>query len=62
MEGTPSREVMKSLSDMIMGRIAALLPEQYRGIYGTAVTGPPEGMSATLSPATVPNVPQEPDD
>ena len=59
MEGTPSREVMKSLSDMIMGRIAALLPEKYQGIYGTAVTGPPEGVSATLSPA---NVPQEPDD
>ena len=62
MEGTPSREVMKSLSDMIMGRIAALLPEEYRGIYGPAVTGAPKGVSATLSPAPVPNVPQEPDD
>ena len=59
-EGTPSREVMKSLSDMIMGRIAALLPEKYRGIYGTAVAGAPEGVSATLFPASVSKVPQEP--
>ena len=61
-EGTPSREVMKSLSDMIMGRIAALLPEQYRGIYGTASAKAPEGVSVTLSPDPVPNVPLEPDD
>ena len=61
MEGTPSREVMKSLSDMIMGRIAALLPERYQGIYGTAVAEASAGVSATLSPAPVPNVPQEPD-
>lgn len=61
-EGTPSREVMKSLSDMIMGRIAALLPEKYRGIYGPAVAGAPEGVSSSLSPATGPDMPQEPDD
>ena len=52
-EGTPSREVMKSLSDMIMCRIAALLPDKYQGIYGPAVAEPPEGVSATLSPADV---------
>ena len=62
MEGTPSREVMKSLSDMIMGRIAALLPERYRGIYGSGVVEQPEIVSATLSPPPAPNVPQEPDD
>ena len=32
-EGRPSREVMHSVLDMIMGRIAALLPEEYRGVY-----------------------------
>ena len=32
-EGRPSREVMGSLTDMIMGRIAVLLPPGYRGVY-----------------------------
>ena len=34
-EGQPSREVMKSLLDMIMGRIAALLPQAYQGVYSS---------------------------
>ncbi len=34
-EGQPSREVMKSMLDTIMGRIAALLPEAYRGVYSS---------------------------
>ena len=34
-EGQPSREVMRSLLDMIMGRIAGLLPEEYRGVYSS---------------------------
>lgn len=33
-EGRPSREVMSSLMDMVMGRIADQLPAEYRGIYG----------------------------
>ena len=33
-EGKPSKEVMSSLLDMVMGRIADQLPPEYRGIYG----------------------------
>ena len=33
LEGQPSREVLESLRDMVMCRIAALLPEEYRGVY-----------------------------
>ena len=37
LEGTPSRAVLESVRDMIMDRIAALLPEEYRGKYQVAV-------------------------
>jgi 1-acyl-sn-glycerol-3-phosphate acyltransferase len=37
LEGRPSRQVVESMRDMIMYRIAALLPEAYRGVY--ALTG-----------------------
>ncbi len=37
LEGRPSRQVVESMRDMIMYRIAALLPEDYRGVY--ALTG-----------------------
>jgi len=33
LEGTPSRAVVESMRDMIMYRIAALLPKEYRGVY-----------------------------
>lgn len=33
-EGKPSKEVMQSILDMIMDRIAVLLPPGYRGVYG----------------------------
>lgn len=37
-EGRPTREVLTGLNDMIMGRVAELLPQSYRGVYGnTAV-------------------------
>lgn len=32
-EGKPSREALQSLADMIMQRVARLLPERYRGVY-----------------------------
>ena len=32
-EGKPTPEVLDSITDMIMYRIAALLPENYRGVY-----------------------------
>ena len=35
-EGKPSREVLESLTDMIMMRIAELLPDEYRGVYRNA--------------------------
>ena len=34
-EGKPSKEVLQSLTDMIMDRVAMLLPEEYRGAYAT---------------------------
>ena len=33
-DGKPSPAVLGSLTDMIMERIAALLPDSYRGVYG----------------------------
>ena len=33
-EGRPSKAVMSSLLDMVMGRIADQLPPEYRGYYG----------------------------
>ena len=33
-EGRPSREVMSSLLDMVMQRVADQLPPEYRGVYG----------------------------
>ena len=38
MQGTPSRAVLESLTDMIMIRIAELLPADYRGIYKNKLT------------------------
>ena len=37
LEGRPSRQVVESMRDMIMYRIAALLPEAYRGVYALPV-------------------------
>ncbi len=36
LEGKPSKEVMQSILDMIMDRVAAQLPPEYRGAYGEA--------------------------
>ena len=33
-EGKPSKEVMSSLRDMVMRRIADQLPPEYQGLYG----------------------------
>lgn len=32
-EGRPSHDVLQSMADMMMSRIAVLLPEKYRGVY-----------------------------
>ena len=37
-EGKLDRPVLDSLTEMVMLRIAALLPEGYRGVYGTALS------------------------
>lgn len=37
-EGKVSKEVMNSMLDMIMGRIASLLPDSYRGVYADPTT------------------------
>ncbi len=43
-EGRPTREVLGSLNDMIMERVALLLPESYRGEYGTStIPSPSQG-------------------
>ena len=33
-EGRPSKAVMSSMLDMVMGRVADQLPPEYRGVYG----------------------------
>jgi 1-acyl-sn-glycerol-3-phosphate acyltransferase len=38
-EGRLTREVLNSVSGMIMGRVAALLPEEYQGVYATPGAG-----------------------
>ena len=48
-EGNPSRQVLESLRDMVMGRVAAMLPEEYRGVYATA-QGPRKDL-ANIPPA-----------
>ena len=50
-EGTPSREVLDSLRDMVMSRIAALLPPAYRGVY--PLTTPRQGRHAPRQADTV---------
>ena len=40
LEGRPSKEVMQSLLDMIMERIAAQLPPELRGVYGRPASTP----------------------
>ena len=34
-DGRPSKEVLESMADMVMRRVADLLPEGYRGVYST---------------------------
>ncbi len=50
-EGRPSRQVLDSLTDMIMQRIAALLPPAYRGVYAiTPSTGASDPVRRQASP------------
>ncbi|MFH1140206.1 MAG: hypothetical protein V1724_00725, partial [Chloroflexota bacterium] len=39
-EGKPDDAIMDSLTQIIMLRIAALLPEEYRGVYGHVASRP----------------------
>ena len=41
-EGRPNREVLTSLTKMMMERIAMLLPPEYRGVYGKVPVTKPE--------------------
>ncbi len=41
-EGRPSHEVLQSLADMMMSRIAALLPKKYQGVYALPPAVDPE--------------------
>ena len=44
-EGRPSHEVLQSLADMMMSRIAALLPKKYQGVYALQPAVGPEAAS-----------------
>lgn len=52
-EGRPSAAALESATDMIMSRIAALLPSEYRGVYrngGEAQANSPSAASSLASP------------
>ena len=57
LEGRPSKEVMHSILDMIMARIAALLPEEYRGVYANAVALPAEASGTSEAAEQTTKVP-----
>ena len=46
LEGRPSREVLHSIADMIMERVAAQLPPEFRGAYGKNAPIPREASVA----------------
>ncbi len=46
-EGRPSEEVLQSMSDMIMQRVADLLPENYQGVYAANKAEEREGVVAS---------------
>jgi 1-acyl-sn-glycerol-3-phosphate acyltransferase len=45
-EGRPSHEVLQSMADMMMSRIATLLPEKYRGVYALPSSSQQEELNA----------------
>ena len=49
LEGGLTHDVLNSMSDMIMYRIAALLPEEYRGVYAMPAPSEPEGVVPAAS-------------
>ena len=56
-DGSPSREVLDSLTEMIMQRIAALLPAAYRGVYsitGHEAAATPKGTSRGVENRSAP--------
>jgi hypothetical protein len=52
MEGAPGREATQNVLDMIMNRIAALLPEQYRGVYAATAARDAGAAAAVASQAS----------
>ena len=48
-EGRPSHDVLQSMADMMMVRIAILLPENYRGVYALPSSAQPEEANADAS-------------
>ena len=39
LDGNLDKHLLKSMTDMIMDRIAILIPEEYRGVYGQQLSG-----------------------
>jgi 1-acyl-sn-glycerol-3-phosphate acyltransferase len=48
-EGRPSRQLLESMADMIMYRIAALLPDKYHGVYALPPPNKPESIPPAAS-------------
>lgn len=48
-EGRPSRQTLGSMADMIMYRIAALLPDKYHGVYALPPPNQPEWIPPAAS-------------
>ena len=49
LEGKPSKEVMQSILDMIMDRVAAQLPSEFRGVYGDSARRSNSGQRAPVA-------------
>ncbi len=53
LEGRPSHDVSQSMADMMMSRIADLLPEKYRGVYANPTSNQVEKITVDSSESDV---------
>lgn len=56
-DGRPGPEVLESMTDMIMQRVAALMPPEYRGVYQVTGKPGPDMSVATRQDVESPGVP-----
>ena len=57
-EGKPSPELLESLTDMVMRRVAEMLPESYRGVYALAPDRGTGGSAEVAVPTEDPGAPR----